>query len=229
LKVLSFDLNTRCTGVFGIILKDKEVVKVMSSSIVVEDFDLRRYFPFMKSKKKLPTKPNGHGKLNTYYRPGEKHVSKTEKKKRDRIVRNKRNEHQIESMSKSFYKLLDNINPDKVLIEKNEMFRGILTIEVLAKLTGTLIGQCSGLGIDYELFNVNTVRKPYNVSKLVKEFSKTKSDEEIAGEEDLSKAAIRWFLQDKYKHLDIDLKTLDESDAALVFDYWFENIFKEET
>ena len=153
-------------------------------------------------------------------------MSVTEKKKRDSAVRNARNRHQIDRMSQEFGKLLRAVKPDLVLIERNEMFRGIMTIEVLAKLTGTLIGECNGLGIHYETYNVNVVRKPYNVAKLSMEYARGRSESSVASEEDLAKAAIRFYLEQRYAAYGVSLDTLDESDAALVFDYWFNHVHK---
>lgn len=220
MKVISLDLNTNCTGVFGVGMKAGRIEKAMSASILVNDFKVKDHFPFMESKKKLPSSENGHHLHNTYFKKGETHVSKTEKKRRDREVRHKRNRHQIDAMAKNIADVVRVTNSDLVLIEKNAMFNGILTIELLSKLHGTVIGICRNLGVEYLDFSVQEVRSPYNIPRLVKEFSKTITPERLAGLPDVSKAAIRWHLQKIYSPYGVRFQTDDESDAALVFDYW---------
>lgn len=228
MKVLAYDLNTHHTGVLGAVIDDDDgkILSIMSATIQVIDFKVRDHFPYRESKKKLPTSPNGQKTHSTYFLPGETHVSQTNKRKRDAEVRQFRNTYQRDHMSKQYAALMKKVNPDFVLLERNEIFNGLLTIEVLAKLTGTLIGQCNAMGIPYEEHNVNTVRKPYDVAKMGMTFSKGKSPEYLAGLEDVTKAAIGDFLEKKYKSFGLRFDTLDESDAALVFDYWYTHWYK---
>lgn len=231
-KVLAFDLNTNCTGVFGAVLKSGEINSIQSSSIMVPKYDHTRNYPYMTTKKKLPAKPGGEPVHMTYCLKFEEYVSATEKKKRDAKIRHAKNKFHIDIMSRKIGLLLHEVKPDFVLVERNEMFNGIMTIEILAKLTGTLIGECNALGIPYRELNVNTVRKPYNVAELSAKYAKTLSPEKLASIKYLSKEAIRDHLSKKYARLMDDesiirlMKTLDESDAALVFDYWYEYIYK---
>ena len=223
MKVLAYDLNTHHTGVLGAVLDDDtgEIISIMSATIQVVDFKVRDHFPYRESKKTLPTSPRGIKTHSTYFKEGETHVSQTLKRKRDAEVRQFRNTYQRDHMSKQYAALMNKVKPDFVLLERNEIFNGLLTIEVLAKLTGTLIGQCNSMGIPYEEHNVNTVRKPYNVAKIGMDFARGKSPEYLAGLEDVTKAAIGEFLENKYREFGLKFDTLDESDAALVFDYWY--------
>lgn len=215
---MGFDLNTRGTGIAAAKIIDGEIKTAKVADAKTKDFDPST-LGFMKSKKTLPTSKNGSKTLNTYYKPGESFVSETNKKKRDKIVRNARNQYYLDKMGKQMVAVLRSVSPDLVLIERNEMFRGVMTIEVLAKLTGILIGECVSLGIPYELHNVNTVRKPYNVPKIVSDFSKTISPEELNGLQDVSKSAIKWYLEEKYSYIGLKILTTDGSDAFILVDY----------
>jgi len=224
MRIVCFDLNTKCTGVF-IVEEDNDghILEIHSVSLIVDDFHVRDFTPYMESKKSIQTSPNSIKKHNAYVLKGETHVSLTEKAKRDREVRRLRNDHQIAVMSEKAGELLKMIKPNLVLIERNEMFRGIMTIEVLAKLNGTIIGECSLLKIPCEQHNVNEVRRPYNIPKLCMEFSKAHTPEFIAGRADVAKSAIRWYLENKYAAYGIKFTTDDESDAGLLYDNWKNN------
>lgn len=226
-KVLAFDLNTHHTGVLGAVLdnsKDEKIITLRSATIEVVNFSVRDHFPYRENKKKILTSPNGEKMHSAYFKPGENHVSVSNKRKRDAEVRQLKNSYQRDHMAYQYSKLLDSVKPNLVLIERNEMFNGTLTIEVLAKLTGLLIGQCVSKGIQYQEHNVKSIRKPYNVTKLCYDFTRGKSPEYLAGLEDVTKMAILDYLMKKYKDLGIDLQTLDESDAGLLFDFWYNYI-----
>lgn len=224
---MGFDLNTRGTGIAAAKIEDNKIKTAKVADATTKQFDAST-LGFMKSKKELPTSKNGGKTHMTYYKPGEIYVSEANKKKRDQIVRNTRNQYYLDKMGRQMVAVLSNVKPDLVLIERNEMFRGIMTIEVLAKLTGILIGECVSLGIPYELHNVNSVRKPYNVPQIVSDFARTISPGELKGLKDVSKSAIRWHLERKYSDIGLKILTTDGSDAFILIDYRLNFYRKEE-
>lgn len=219
--VMSFDLSTECIGVLAVEITNKEITKMKSCPIIPPKFCPSR-LGFMKSKKSLPY---SKGSLNTYYYKGEKSITKKEKSKRDLLVREETNNFLLTELSKEMNFLIENIKPDLVNIEKNAMFRGTLTIELLARLHGTLVGIVSSKNIPFNEYRVQVVRKKHNPAKLVQDFVSNKSPEYIASLPDTTKAALRELMQAKYAKYGLDIHTDDESDAVCVFDYWYENVF----
>lgn len=224
--VLSGDLSTRCTGIIVAEIKNDRIVKMLSTPIVPKRLDITEEFGFMKSKKKLPTRHGGSELINTYYRRGEESVSKDEKKKRDVSVRQKQNLFILTQMSKDIGDIVDGVKPDVIIYEKNAIFNGILTIELLAKLAGTLVGIAGSHGIPIYEYPVQRVRKRHNPAQLVKDFVKGKNSDYIQSLDDVTKAALRERMQQKYGQYGLELKSDDEGDAAVVFDYWYEEIHK---
>lgn len=221
MRVIAFDINTKFTGLW-VVEEDKDgnILEIHTATLIVDDFKVKDHTEYMESKKQLPYNKTHSGVHNTYYKKGETYVSKKEKELRDREVRHKRNNYQILKMSTKFSETLRMVKPDVVILERNEMFRGIMTIEVLAKLNGTLLGECAHMGIPYEQFSVNAIREPYNIPRLIKQFSEKHTPEFIASRSDLSKAAIADFLEEKYKTYGVKFSTYDESDAGLAYDFW---------
>ena len=158
MKVLNFDLSTVCIGVLAVAIdpNTKKIKLMKSCPIMPAKFDPSS-LGFMKSKKKLPTK-NGEEEINTWCYKGEKTVSKAEKKKRDIRVREEQNKFLLSQISRSIGEIIDTVQPDLINVEKNAMFNGILTIELLAKVMGTLIGIASSKGIPFNEYKVQTVR-----------------------------------------------------------------------
>ena len=225
--VLSADLSTACTGIIvARINSDKSVDKIMSTPILPKKIDITKEFGYCKSKKKLPVKEGSREEVNTYYIKGENFVSKAEKKRRDIKVRQAQNLFILTHMSKDIGDIVNGIKPDLILYEKNAIFNGILTIELLAKLAGTLVGIAGSMSIPVEEYKVQTVRKRHNPTKLVKDFVKGKDENYIASLPDVTKAALRELMNNKYSKYGLNMLSDDESDACVVFDYWYEEIYK---
>jgi hypothetical protein len=172
MRTLSFDLSTVCVGILAAgIDDDTRKIKVMKSCpIFPPKYDVSAV-GFMKSKKKLPS-IRGNKELNTWARPGETHISETEKKHRDVMVRELEKHFILTHISQKVGDYIENIAPNVINVEKNSMFNGILTIELLAKLMGTLIGIAGDRGIPLNEYKVQTVRKRYNPAKYLRTLQK---------------------------------------------------------
>jgi hypothetical protein len=223
--VMSFDLSSACIGVTTARLnKIKEVEKIMSCPIIPKQFSPTE-LGYMASKKSLPT-IKGNKSLNTYWKKGEAKITETEKKRRDREVRAKKDIFVLEYIGQQMGSMINKIKPDLIIVEKNAAFNGILTTVLLAKVYGTLLGIAGMLSIPVLEYSVNEVRAPYDVARLVSQFCATKTPEELKKLPDITKAAIRKFLYKIYRDKGINFQTDDESDSCLVFHYWYENIYK---
>ena len=218
--VMSFDLSSVCIGLICARLDGKGIAnKVMSAPIIPKQFS-PICLGYKASKKKLKTKSGEL--LNTYWKDGEVEITKVEKAKRDKEVRAKKDIYVLEYIGKQMGDMIDRIKPDLILVEKNAAFNGILTTVLLAKVMGSLLGIAGYKGIPVVEYPVSQVRAHHNVAKLVKEFVKGKTQEELQALPDITKAALRELMYNKYKDLGILFQTDDESDACVVFDYWYE-------
>lgn len=221
--VLSFDLSSVCIGVIAAnILDDKSVNMVKSCPIIPKPLSPTE-LGFRKSKKKLPTKTGEM--LNTYYKDGETIISKSEKRKRDVLYRTSNNSHVLKYISLNINELVDKINPDLIIVEKNKIFNGILTSVLLGEIMGILVGAAGSKNIQVIPFDVNVVRKPLNVTKVVQDFCKGKTEKELNALPDVTKRALRELMEKKYGKYGLKCSTDDESDACVVFDYWYNHKF----
>jgi CRISPR/Cas system-associated endoribonuclease Cas2 len=226
MKVLNFDLSTTCVGVIAAGIDDNthDVILVKSCSIVPEEFDVST-LGYMKSKKKLPNSLCTKS-YNSWVFKGEKTISETEKEKRDVQVREARNLFLLTYISERMRDIIDTVVPSLINAEQNSMFNGMLTIELLAKLMGTLVGLAADRNIPIEMHKVQVARKRHNPAKLVAEFARNHDPGYIKSLPDVTKAALRQLMQEKYEKYGLKMNTDDEGDACVVFDYWYEEIYK---
>lgn len=222
MKVMAFDLSSRCIGVVCAEIDARDNIKnILSCPIVPKKFDAT-LLGFKKSKVKFILSDGSS--ISAWGKEGETSISKAEKKKRDSQVRAQRDVYVLREISETIGMLIENIQPDLVLVEKNEIFNGILTSVLLGKVMGVLHGVCGSRGVPIEEYRVQSVRKPYNVMKLTMDFVSGKNPEELSRIPDISKRVIREMLSLRYPS--ISFQTDDESDACLVFDYWLNFIRK---
>lgn len=218
--VISFDLSSVCIGVIGAIIDstDNEALLVKSCPIIPKKFD-PTILGYMKSKKKLPNKSNTEF-FNTYYKKDEKTISKQEKKRRDVEVRTNKDLYVLRYIGEQINKIFSVLKPSIVIVEKNEIFNGVLTSILLAKIMGDLTGICASNGIPLYEYKVRIVRKNLNIHKITHELVDNLTEEEILKIPDITKRALRKYMESKYGHLGLKCSTDDESDACVVFDYW---------
>jgi len=212
---MSFDLSSRCIGVICARIEDRKIINILSCPIVPPKFNPAS-IGFSSSRKKILTSKGKE--INTYLKPGETTISKQEKKQRDSYIRSQKDLFILKNISKSIDTLVDGIKPDIILVEKNSIFNGVLTSVLLGKVAGVLLGLAGRLSIPVIEYPVKKVREPYNVGSLIKEFAKKHSEEELRKIPDITKRALRELMEEKYK---INFQTDDESDACVVFDYWY--------
>lgn len=214
MRIMAIDSSSVCSGiVLADTLKDGSVLKVGSAPIIPSKFDVTT-LGYLKTKKKMP---NG---FLSYVRNKDETVSKTEAKKRNVEVRHKQNNHKAKDIGSQLSYLIEHTKPDLVLIERNRIFNSQLTSVLLGEVMGIVEGVCASCGIDLEKFTVEEMRKSINSTKLVKEFSQKKTEQELFSMGDVTKEAIKDYMVEIYGKFGFNPTTLDESDACLVFHYW---------
>lgn len=216
---MSFDLSSSCIGCAVAKIDKSKVTKMRSCPIIPDTFDPRSIGFKNKSKKAIPGKS-----YSSYIYKDEDitKISKAEKKKRDVLVRNHKDSYVLKYISYEMNTLIAKIKPDVILVEKNEIFNGVLTSVLLGKVIGTLHAICSVHDIPIQERKVQSVRKKYNLPMRVSVFCRDKDKEELTSIPDITKRVIRDMLQKKYAYTGVKLSTDDEGDAALLIDHFVE-------
>lgn len=176
---------------------------------------------YLKSKKQVSS---GKDTITSWVKPGEDQVSKVEKKRRDAQVRAAKDKHLIGYIGSTLGRMFELLQPTLVLVEKNEIFNGILTSVLLAKIMGSLQTICALKNIPFEEIRVRQIREAYDIKAISKEYLKYLEENDIKTFTDMTKEAIGHHLKKKYGQFNIAFLTNDESDAVAVFDYWYERI-----
>lgn len=224
MKVMSFDLSSKCIGVIACeIDNNKQIIKMRSCPIIPPKFDPST-LGYMKTKKKLPLK-NKEQYVNTYWKKDEEYITKKEKQNRDREVRYQKDIFVLQNISRTMNKLISAINPDLVIVEKNEIFNGVLTSVLLGKVMGTLISITGICNIPLEEYKVTEARSIFNIKEILINFKNSHTSEELMAVPDVTKRALREEMESVYGQCGLKFQTDDESDACVVFHYWYNEKF----
>jgi hypothetical protein len=174
---------------------------------------------YLHSKKKLPTKKGKE--LNAYCKQGETEITEAEKKRRDKEVRAQKDIWVLEQIGKTMGNMINQIKPDLILVEKNAIYNGILTSILLAKVMGTLLGIAGMVGIPVQEYAVSKVRSVFNIPEVIKSFTNIREADELLQIPDITKRALRDLMEKEYGQYGLVCQTDDESDAVVVFHYWW--------
>ena len=222
MKLLAFDLSTACTGVTGAEFNDKEIIFLQTFSIVpsVDKKNIIRNLGFEPSKQYVESAKSKNTLSYVKY-SGEK-VSKTEKKKRDVMVRNAINTEIKQDISVKLNHLIETFRPDLILAERNESFHGVLTTKLLAETKGILEGAAGAIPV--QSYNVVKIRSHMDLTNIIDQYIKSIKDaSQLSGVDKITKHAIKYYLERKYH---IKCQNTDESDSLAVFDYYYETEVK---
>ena len=222
MRVMAIDSSSVCTGVVIAEINNRRLTKVGSAPVIPHKFDASS-LGYLKTKRRYKNK-DGKEYL-AYTMPGETNVSEAVAKKRNVQVRHAQNDFKIRNIGAQLDMIIKNIQPNIIIIEKNKTFNSVLTSSLLAEVMGLVEGVASANNIPLHKFTVEEVRKSINSAKLVKMFASHKTAEELASCKDVTKEAIQDYMLSIYNKNGFAPSTLDESDACLIFHYWYNNIF----
>lgn len=222
--VMAFDLSTTCTGVVIAYFDGKDLIHLETTNVIPKDISPTKA-GFLKAKQKTTTKT---GETITSYvkYKGEK-VSKTEKKRRDVLMKKLSEEHRLITTASGVRELIQKYNPTLILMEANMAFRNMDTTKKLAEVAGALQALAVATGVPLEKINVATARSHWNISKECIEYAKTLTPKELA-RMDLTKETLKNIMINTFKgyKLNKDMTT-DESDALVLLYHWMTTQEKE--
>ena len=221
MRVMAIDSSSACTGVVIAEIDGSKLIKVGSAPVIPQKFDVSS-LGYMKTKKEYVNKKGT--KYKAYTMPGETYVVEAIAKKRNVQVRHEQNNFKIKNIGAQLDMIIKNIQPDIVVIEKNKTFNSVLTSALLAEVMGLVEGVAAANNIPLYKYTVEEVRKSINSARLVKLFAMQKTAEELASCKDVTKEAIQDYMMSEYARYGFKPATLDESDACLIFHYWYKNI-----
>ena len=220
MKVLSFDLSSVSTGITFADIKDGKIIFIKTFSIVpkVSKTESAKDLGFLTSEKNEKTNIRSWVKFK-----GEV-VSATEKKKRDVAVRNECNAKIKKHIASEITEIINGVQPDLILVERNESFNGVLTTKFLAEIRGILEGAAVKQPIIQ--YSVSEIRKKFDLAKMTKEYVAKLLPKELKGKKDITKCVLKDYLEQKYN---VVCSNTDESDSLAVFDHYFEEVVRNET
>lgn len=223
MRIMAIDSSSVCTGVVIAEIDGRNLTKVGCAPVIPQKFDVST-LGYMKTKKKYTNKKGVS--YQAYTIPGESYVVESVAKKRNVQVRHEQNNFKLNNIGSQLSMIIKNIQPDIIVIEKNKTFNSVLTSALLAEVMGLVEGVAAASNIPLHKYTVEEVRKSINAAKLVKLFAMQKTPEELSHCKDVTKEAIQDYMMAEYSKYGFKPSTLDESDACLIFHYWYENIFK---
>ncbi|MGN1093080.1 MAG: hypothetical protein ACI4RS_05440 [Monoglobaceae bacterium] len=213
MKIMAFDLSSACTGVTFADINNENIIFLKTFSIrpEVSKTSVAKKLGYIHSENVATTG------IRSWVKSGGEIVSKTEKKKRDVEVRNAINAEIKKYISTELQKSIDNLNPDLILVERNESFNGVLTTKFLAEIRGILEGVATKQPIIQ--YSVAEIRKKFDLAKMTQEYVSKLTPSQVKKEKDITKNVIKEYLEHKYQ---IHCANTDESDSLAVFDHYYE-------
>lgn len=165
--------------------------------------------------KKPKTIASGGMEFKGFLKPEEFSISKTEATRRQSAFKVHAHNYLLRNIGKQLGNIIDRINPDEIVIERNKSFNGVLTTKLLAEIAGGLYFYAGARNIPLFDYDEATIRA--YIRKTITDFSYADAN----GKESIdTKWEIRCRLKEVFgKLMNFDNVTLDETDAlaALYF------------
>ncbi len=175
---------------------------------------------FLKTKQRVETKG---GLISAYVKDKSEIISRTEKKRRDTMVRTANERFRFQELVREMYSLLLKEKPKYILMEANMAFRNIDVTRKLAEVAGALQALATILHIPLIHLNVHTVRANWDLGKEMVKFASKFTPKQLKSM-DLTKETLKSLLLKKYHSYKLNSKmTTDESDSLVLLDHWLLN------
>lgn len=218
IKVISFDLSTTCTGVVIALLDNLGNIKTIETKAIIPTKIDPTKFGFLKNRLKVNTKD-----FSSYLKYRDEIVTKTEKRKRDIFIKKESEKLILSSLSNEILNLFKDSPPDIVLMEANMSFRSIDVTRKLAEISGALQSLCVAGTIPILKINLHSARGLWDLSKESIEYARGITEKELK-RIDLTKETLKALMLKEYKDYKLNENmTTDESDALVIFNYWYKS------
>jgi hypothetical protein len=215
--VMSFDLSTTCTGVAVATTKNRVVQQLCTLAIQPEGINPVDLGFLPRRVKIFPKKGRA---FNAYIRHTGEIISKTEKERRDSLVRKASEETRLHTTSKEISRYFKEFQPSVILMEANMSFRSMEVTRKLAEVAGALQALAAANDIPIHKINVHTARARYDIYGAMEKLARTLTPEQKK-RVDMTKETVKFILFNKYIGYGLNTHmTTDESDALLLLDYW---------
>lgn len=207
--IVALDLSSSLIGATYGVVEDGLVTSVRTEGIVPRRPDGRDYGYTTKTPKRI-----GRG-YPAFLHPGEHHISEAEAKRRLRHVKTDTHRRLLLNIGADIGERIEAFGPDRLLIERNQSFNGVLTTKLLAEIAGGLFFYSGLARIDFEDLDAQTVRKSVRGDLPLTRAERVLEDGTLAL---ATKLEIKERLRKAYGHLtDFDAMSTDESDALALF------------
>lgn len=221
--IMAFDLSTTCTGVVLATFDGDTLLELSTRSISPSNISPTS-MGYLKTKQKTKTK-RGEDIFSYVVRKGEI-VSKTEKKRRDILIKRLSEENRLLETAKAARSLVVDNHPTLILMEANMAFRNIDVTRQLAEVAGVLQAISEAENIPLEKIQVATARAHWNLSKECTTYARTLTERELRSI-DLTKETLKNIMLGTFSgyKLNKDMTT-DESDALVLLHHWMKTTGK---
>lgn len=222
--VMTFDLSTTCTGVVIAVFDGATLTNLSTVSIVPSSIDPASV-GYLKNRQKTKTKKGES--INSYVTHKGEIVSKTEKKRRDVIIKRLSEENRLAETTHAIRSLIKDNKPVIILMEANMAFRNMDTTRKLAEVAGVLQAIALAEGIKLEKINVATARAHWNLSRECIKFARNLTEEELQ-KIDLTKETLKRLMLDIFSGYKLNREmSTDESDALVLLNHWMSTAGKQ--
>lgn len=218
--IVAFDLSSKVIGVTVAKLKKKNIQDIMVFPIIPKRADGKLFGFTTKNKKKVELR--GGQTINTFLKEGEVTISKKEAARRNRMVKEEAHTYLLKDIGKQLGYILFELQPDVIVLERNEAFGGILTTKLLGEIAGGIYFWAGFFDVELASYNARTMRSLLN--KHVRGADVRNGDGElIVDTKMIVKRKLEKFYEDNLgvKVEGWDNATLDESDALMAFTYYY--------
>jgi hypothetical protein len=219
-RAIAFDLSSKCIGTTCAALSDGEIIYLKTFSIIPATFRPKN-LGWLSTKKTFFTAQGA--KYSSYVCSRDEKVTKQEAKARDAKFRDEQRRLKLRSIAEKINEVITVVKPTVLIIEKNMAFNGILTTKQLAEIAGEVHAFAGILKIPLFEYYVQTIRKRYNISFLLKEYCKDKTREELMAIEDKNKYLLKLELLKRFGKYGLNENmNFDESDSLAAFAHWYD-------
>lgn len=206
-SIVALDISGSCTGMSHIVTDNSRIVAITTRALRPADGFNGTACGYSPHKRRAWTLAGDS--FQSWVYPGEKLLSRTEKTRRDKEMRQAQRAYILEHLGNGLREALTEWAPTFILLERNAAFHGILTTKALAEYAGVAWG-VARVFAPVEEWPVATIRACFPSARGVSS----------------PKEEVQRVLEEIYAPWRQGPWTLDESDSLAVFHAWWTSGFR---